>query len=1082
MSKRMLIDAAHREETRVVVADGNKIEDFDFESEAKRQIKGNIYLARVTRVEPSLQAAFVEYGGNRHGFMAFSEIHPDYYQIPVADRERLVALQAEAEAKRAAAEAALDGDDEDDEKTSDDTPRPARGRRRRGRRSGRTRADAEDLEADAGADGEIAVDGEDIALSDEATAADETPAEVVSEEEAPLTPEQAEEESKSVTALLESAGVSVLALDDADLEGVEWTDEEKTLAEQENEAEASEDEEVEFEDIEPLDPTVEEIEDISDDDDDGDDTEALDDTGDEGSEDDDSENGDSAEALNEYDDAADTSDEASEDGEAKLSTDGEAAPEEGARRGRRGRGGRGRSSNGRGSDRNSRGGERSNSRGGGRSNGRSGGGRSGGRSGGGRSGGGRGRRSESDLDQDPRPFFKNYKIQEVMRRRQVLLIQVVKEERGNKGAALTTYLSLAGRYCVLMPNTARGGGISRKITNMSDRRRLKTIVGGLDVPKGMGLIVRTAGANRTKAEITRDYDYLIRLWSSIRDLTLKSAAPSMIYEEGNLIKRSIRDLYSKDLDEVLVEGETAYKEAKAFMRMLMPSHARNVKLYRERVPLFQRYKVDVPLDTMLSPRVDMPSGGYIIINQTEALVAIDVNSGRSTREHNIEDTATKTNLEAADEVAKQLRMRDLAGLIVIDFIDMEENRNNRAVESRLKDALQHDRARLQVGRISNFGLLEMSRQRLRAGILEGSTRPCPHCEGAGIVRSVESSALRILRACGEEAGRERSATVTVSTNQETANFILNHKRHQLVDFEDHYGMRAIITVDPALTGDDFDVSRGEALSEARRAEIQSSATVSLDSAYLAEEEAKDAEAEARAQAEEDANEAELAQVRAPRGRRGSKKAEVATDKSDNAEEVKADAESSDENDEELDENGEPRRRRRGRRGGKRNRRRRERSEGDDAETSSENGDAPADAVASESSEAKDADNEVSEESPRPRRRRSRTRSDTAAAPSDDGGDVAVAEAPAEAAAEAPAKAAPKRARKSRAKTAAKTTTKTTAKAAKKTTTKTTAKKAAKTATKAAAEKPTPTADSSAQGAAPADGSGGDKKGWWQKIF
>ena len=830
MTKRMLIDAAHREETRVVVADGSQIDDFDFESEAKKQIKGNIYLARVTRVEPSLQAAFVEYGGNRHGFLAFSEIHPDYYQIPVADRERLLAMEAEAEARRAEAE-----DEEEEEEDQDDLTSEASD-------------DADDTEDD----GDDASDDED---DDDDTSDDEADDEGDEHSEAGSEDDSDDDSDDDI--------------DDDDQEPV------ATLAAKPAKTRASE--------------TVE--------------TDAEE--GDEESSEDDPDQEDGDEAASEGDDENDDATAAAEDDE-----DGEAKPaseeEEGSdnnrrRRGRRG-GGRRQSRGGRSSGRdNGRGGDK------GRGNGR-------------RRGGGSSRRrggngeDDEDLSRDPRPFFKNYKIQEVIRRRQVLLVQVAKEERGNKGAALTTYLSLPGRYCVLMPNTARGGGISRKITNISDRKRLKSIVSELDVPKGMGLIVRTAGANRTKAEIKRDYDYLIRLWEEIRGLTLKSSAPSMIYEEGNLIKRSIRDLYSKDIEEVLIEGKEAYTEAKAFMKMLMPSHARNVKLYTERMPLYQRYHVDLQLDSMLSPRVDLPSGGYIIINQTEALVSVDVNSGKSTREHNIEQTALKTNLEAATELARQLRLRDLAGLIVIDFIDMEENRHNRAVERELKTCLEQDRARLQVGRISNFGLLEMSRQRLRAGILEGSTRPCPHCEGAGIVRSVESAALRILRACGEEGVRERSASVTVRTNRETAEFILNYKRRPLLEFEDFYGMKTIINVDLDLTGDDFEIDRGEPLSESRRQELHENETVSLDTAYLNED---DEESEA-APAEVGTDDAEDA---------------VADEEEDKAAEAKSGTKP------EGDDDDKPRRRRRGRRGGRRNRRRRERSDeqGEAGENASGNG-------------------------------------------------------------------------------------------------------------------------------------------------
>jgi ribonuclease E len=400
-----------------------------------------------------------------------------------------------------------------------------------------------------------------------------------------------------------------------------------------------------------------------------------------------------------------------------------------------------------------------------------------------------------------------YKIQEVIRRRQIILVQVVKEERGNKGAALTTYLSLAGRYTVLMPNTARGGGISRKITQPTDRKRLREIAGELEVPEGMGLIIRTAGAQRTKTEIKRDYDYLLRLWENVRDLTLKSTAPALVYEEGSLIKRSIRDLYNKDIDEVLVAGDDAYREAKDFMRMLMPSHAKNVKPYKEPEPVFIRYQVERQLAAMFSPQVVLKSGGYIVINQTEALVSIDVNSGKATREHNIEDTALKTNLEASDEIARQLRLRDLAGLIVIDFIDMDERRNNRLVERRLKEALRHDRARIQVGRISHFGLLEMSRQRLRPGMLEGSTKPCPMCQGTGIVRSVESVALDILRSIEDRLITDGVVPLVATTAVDVALYILNQKRAHLNDIQQRYRIPITVTADEDMHVSQFVIER-----------------------------------------------------------------------------------------------------------------------------------------------------------------------------------------------------------------------------------------------------------------------------------
>lgn len=542
MSRKMLIDAAHAEETRVAVIDGNRVEEFDLESQSHKQLRGNIYLAKVTRVEPSLQAAFIEYGGNRHGFLAFNEIHPDYYQIPVADREALMAEEA--------------ADDEDDE-----------------------------IEAPRDRDGDE--DGEDAA---------------------------------------------------------------ETLS--------------------------------------GDDDDVV----------------------------------------------------------------------------------------------------------------------EQELARRRRRLMRRYKIQEVIRRRQIMLIQVVKEERGNKGAALTTYLSLAGRYGVLMPNTARGGGISRKITSATDRKRLKSVVQGLDVPEGMGLIVRTAGAKRTKAEIKRDYDYLLRLWENIRETTLHSVAPSLIYEEEDLVKRTIRDLYDKDIDEVLVEGEAGFREAREFMRMLMPSQARKVQAYRDTTPLFVRHRVEDHLAQIYSPVVPLKSGGYLVINQTEALVAIDVNSGRATRERNVEATALRTNLEAAEEAARQLRLRDLAGLVVIDFIDMDESKNNRAVEKKLKDALKDDRARIQVGRISSFGLMELSRQRRRSSLLEGTTHVCEHCAGTGRVRSIESSALGALRAVEMEA-LKGAGEVTLRAPRAVALYILNEKRAHLARLHADQGVFVAVVVDEALPHAEFVIER-----------------------------------------------------------------------------------------------------------------------------------------------------------------------------------------------------------------------------------------------------------------------------------
>ena len=578
MAKRMLIDASHPEETRVAVVSGHRLEEFDFESAARKQLKGNIYLAKVTRVEPSLQAAFVEYGGNRHGFLPFSEIHPDYYRIPIADREALLA--EEASHKNDSVE-----DDSSDAALVDAVE------------------DGDGAELEAGADSAA---------------------------------EQASEETDG-----------------------------------------------------------------------------------------DAENGDSQ-------NGADTNGKVEEVAvETGVDTVGGDDVDDAARRRAR--------------------------------------------------------------------FMRRYKIQEVIKRRQVLLVQVTKEERGNKGAALTTYLSLAGRYCVLMPNTARGGGISRKISGSADRRRLKSVIEELDIPEGVAVIVRTAGSERSKPEIRRDYDYLLRLWSEIRETTLGSTAPALIYEEANQIKRAIRDLYRSDMEEILVEGEEGHKAAKAFMKSLMPSHARNVKLYKDSaVSLFQRHQVEGQIDAMHSPTVQLKAGGYIVINATEALVAIDVNSGKATRERHIEETAYKTNLEAADEVARQLRLRDLAGLVVIDFIDMEESRHDRSVERRLKDALRSDRARIQLGRISPFGLLEMSRQRLRPSLVETSTSLCPTCDGTGHIRTAESSALHVLRALEEDAVRRGGGEIVVAVPAGVAMHLLNNMRARLVELEQRNSLTIRVETDTNL--------------------------------------------------------------------------------------------------------------------------------------------------------------------------------------------------------------------------------------------------------------------------------------------
>ena len=809
MPNKMLIDASHPEETRVVVVRGNRIEEFDFESQDKKQLKGNIYLARVTRVEPSLQAAFVEYGGNRHGFLAFSEIHPDYYQIPVADRQAL--LRAEAE----------EHEDEDDDGNGDGDERHERGRNRKRRRGGRNRGrngdehrlNAEGTEEDATAsasEGDSEEHEEHAAAEgDEASEGEgrEPHAEVSAKDESGDT-ESAEGENAS-EASDEAGPSSIAAAVDADVvsEPVEGTTE--TVAEaSETEENSSEDEHR---------GAIEEVA-SSHDDDHG--IEVV------GAED----------AIEEM----------------------------------------------------------------------------------------RNRR---------KPVRRHYKIQEVIKRRQILLVQVVKEERGNKGAALTTYLSLAGRYSVLMPNTARGGGISRKITSAQDRKRLKEIMQELEVPQGMGVILRTAGESRTKAEIKRDYEYLMRMWENVRSLTLQSVAPALVYEEGSLIKRSVRDLYNKDIDEILVAGEEGYREAKDFMRMLMPSHAKVVQPYRDVTPILARSGIEAQLDRMLQPQVTLKSGGYIIINQTEALVAIDVNSGRSTKEHSIEDTALQTNLEAAEEVARQLRLRDLAGLIVIDFIDMEESRNNRAVEKKLKECLKNDRARIQVGRISHFGLMEMSRQRIRASVLESTMKPCPHCGGTGHVRSDSSVALLVVRAIEDFLLKDSRHHITVRTPSATAIYVLNHKRSTLVELEQRFGLTISLEPDDSVGSQHYAISRGAVVEKPVVPQHVLPAPVYIEDEVIEEEEMEAEEAEV---AEEQPVQAEKAEEgahrdrkrRKRRRRRGGKDREHAAP----AEAASVAEEAADEEAEEAtaetteavsaDEAGEAERkkRRRGKRGGRRNRR------------------------------------------------------------------------------------------------------------------------------------------------------------------
>ncbi|MCA0206712.1 MAG: Rne/Rng family ribonuclease [Proteobacteria bacterium] len=758
MGKKLLIDATHAEETRVVVLDGNKVEEFDFETIHKRQLAGNIYLAKVTRVEPSLQAAFVDYGGNRHGFLAFAEIHPDYYQIPVADRRALI------EEERALAR------DQEEE-----------GNRRARKRRDQAPAAEEQASEEQGSDEATAA--ADAASADTASIEPVNGMDAEGVVEAPAAEDAPRGRRKRAAAeddaAAETAATEAPAPQAAQAEGMEH----RTYGAMDI-VELGEDETADGPEVAAVRADEEE------------------------------------EPYSARDHASDI------DSEIESVAD-------------------------------------------------------------------------EDVSDEVRPprrtRARRYKIQEVIKVRQIMLVQVVKEERGNKGAALTTYLSLAGRYCVLMPNTARGGGISRKITNAADRKKLKDIAAEFDVPDGAGLIIRTAGANRTKPEIKRDYEYLFRLWEQIRDLTLKSIAPAPIYEEGNLIKRSIRDLYNKDIDEVLVEGEGGYRTAKDFMKMIMPSHARNVQLYTEQMPLFARFQVESYLGSMFNPTVQLKSGGYIVIGVTEALVAIDVNSGKSTREGSIEDTALKTNLEAADEIARQLRLRDLAGLIVIDFIDMEERKNNASVEKRLKEALRNDRARIQVGRISGFGLMEMSRQRLRPGMIEATTQPCPHCHGTGLIRSDNSLALQILRALEEEGTRNRSKEVLVKAPIGIVNYLFNSKREHLAQIEQRYGMAIRLEADPSLISPDYVIEKFKTAT--RIVQIPATPVISLDAQTMHDvdddladefEDETEVEAEAEAEAPEAAAEPKgengeggKRKRRRRRRRRGGKDGESRGDAADN---------------------------------------------------------------------------------------------------------------------------------------------------------------------------------------------------------
>jgi ribonuclease E len=798
-NNKMLIDATHPEETRVVVLRDGRVEEFDYESAARKLLRGNIYLAKVTRVEPSLQAAFVDYGGNRHGFLAFNEIHPDYYQIPMADRQALLEEEAAAEA---AEEAAADAHAE----------RMARRRQRGGPRRGAGPGLGEQPSMAAGShedaqdhdhhhDDDVAHEDHHDADGDERehrTLAHDShePAEVISED----LPEP------EVVGGFEPS-MDQDETDAGDLEGDDLDDEDSEDGDSDSDAPAPiglvENETVEVVATPPAEPeTVEQT----------------------GAED----------ALEE-------------------------------------------------------------------------------------------------LPSRPRRRPRSYKIQEVIKRRQVILVQVVKEERGNKGAALTTYLSLAGRYTVLMPNTARGGGISRKITNPQDRKRLKAIAAELDVPEGMGLIIRTAGAARTQQEIKRDYEYLLRLWESVRDLTLQSTAPSLVYEEGNLIKRSIRDLYNKDVEEVIVAGDVAHGEARDFMRMLMPSHAKNVLMHSSAEPLFNKYGIERQLNAMFSPFVTLKSGGYLVINQTEALVAIDVNSGKSTREFSIEETAYNTNLEASDEIARQLKLRDLAGLIVIDFIDMEEKRNNRSVERRLKDALRFDRARIQLGRISHFGLMEMSRQRLRTGVLEGSTSQCPHCQGTGIIRSTESVALAVLRGIEDALMGGQPSSLIATTTAQVALYILNNKRKFITELEAHHGISITVQASDKLQGANFTIEKTHARTDVapRRAERTA---VNMDWGFDGEEAAGEPDIEderpaaadgVRFVGESEEDEAESDRPRAREARGGRENRE---NRGEGRGEGRGESREALEGGEEGG-RGRRRRRRRGRRGGERNGRGEER--GDD---------------------------------------------------------------------------------------------------------------------------------------------------------
>ncbi|CEG08189.1 Ribonuclease E [Afipia felis] len=855
MPNKMLIDATHPEETRVVVVRGNRVEEFDFESAQRKQLRGNIYLAKVTRVEPSLQAAFIEYGGNRHGFLAFSEIHPDYYQIPVADRQALI--EADERAHREAEE-------ENENRAS---------RRRSRHRNSRRRDRGERVQS-------AIVEGS-------APAADAPPAfPHDSTEPQPFGGYGYDDEPMEDGVTPASVAPSVVPSANAQplpsIEGNDYGDQaDESIDDPFFDPSAAAQPEGDF-------AHHDDEHDHDHDHDHASDDEAHDDT-----------YADHEHAESEHvESPVAHSDEDEDDDEAEEEEQVESVG------------------------------------------------------------------GDDALEEVPERAFRprrQYKIQEVIKRRQVMLVQVVKEERGNKGAALTTYLSLAGRYAVLMPNTARGGGISRKITSAQDRNRLKDVVQDLDVPEGMGIILRTAGASRTKPEIKRDFEYLIRMWETVRDLTLKSQAPTLVYEEGSLIKRSLRDLYNKEIDEVLVSGDAGYQEARDFMKMLMPSSVRAVKPYRDTQPLFSRMGVESQLDAMFSPTVTLRSGGYIVINQTEALVSIDVNSGRSTREHHIEDTALKTNLEAAEEVARQLRLRDLAGLIVIDFIDMDEKRNNRAVERKMSDCLRQDRARIQVGRISHFGLLEMSRQRIRASVLESSTEPCPTCGGTGHVRSVSSVALQLLRSLEEQLMKSGTHNYSVRTRTDVALYVLNHKRGHLRDLEEAFQVTLSVIADTTVNGQQaFIIERGEQVHTTEAAKALLAARVAAQPVEVEEfddedeffEEDVEAEAENGETADAETTEARGEGDEGPRRRRrrrrgrgrggeGRDATQASPTNDDAVSGEESQVETGEDGEDESDaaparadqDNGERRPRRRGRRGGRRRRGNHDNANGEEAAAS-----------------------------------------------------------------------------------------------------------------------------------------------------